>query len=84
VQWMKGRRLLALEALPGTGIWRARLQGADGKERWMLWHPAATGERPASMPNTAAFARVCELSGRCSKLNDKDDLTVSFSPRLFE
>jgi hypothetical protein len=36
------------------------------------------------MPNTAAFARVCELSGRCSKLNDKDDLTVSFSPRLFE
>lgn len=84
VQWMSGRRLVALERLPASGVWRARLVGSDGKERWMAWHPSATAERPATLPNTGGFRRGCDLSGRCSNLGAKDGLAVSFSPRLFE
>jgi len=58
--------------------------GSDGKERWMAWHPSATLERPVSLPNSAAFSRSCDLSGRCSSLGAKDALSLSFSPRLFE
>lgn len=78
--WMTGHKLVRMETGQVDGLWRATLRDAQGRDAQIVWFPARTSERPATVQAPAGGGRRCSINGACEAVKAGGAVQVDHRP----